>query len=62
MSRLICDTMEDTRSIQPNPFQQSTRAGNGRRSCSSYPGLNLNAWREFRPNPLNTGIGLKFLK
>ena len=55
MARLICDSMSDTRSIQPNPFQQATRAGNARRPCNSFPRLNLNAWRDLRSNPLNTG-------
>jgi len=43
-SRLICDTVGRTKTIQPNPFLQASVPGNSRKPCNHFPQLDLNPW------------------
>uniref|UniRef100_F6Q6M5 WxxW domain-containing protein n=3 Tax=Ciona intestinalis TaxID=7719 RepID=F6Q6M5_CIOIN len=56
----MCDNLQDQRSIQPNPFLQPSVGSNARVPCSRFPALNMAAWRDSSPNPLDTTTSPEF--
>ncbi|CAK8685030.1 unnamed protein product [Clavelina lepadiformis] len=51
LSKVLCDNLNDMRSVQPNPFLQTTVRGNSRVPCYQIPQLNLEAWRSGESEP-----------
>lgn len=46
LSRLLCDTMSDLRTIQPKPMLLASVIGNSRKFCGEYASLDLKPWNE----------------
>ena len=55
LSRVICDTSDNIRTIQPNAFL----ASQSRVSCSQLPQIDLSAWQESVPDKCYIRIGVQ---